>query len=176
MVRNDEQQGSSHIIDIVSLSPQHFGAARLVEMDFTNTSKGCCFGLLRFSWCPTTQQEFDSIYNRDETRRETYGVAILVQQQQQEQESSNDNNKVVGICKGRRYGQKMAFDESLIHKPKEGEFYIDSLAVTKEARGKGVGTKLLKWAEELALQKGDTRLELGVMKGNPAERLYMRFG
>ncbi|CAJ1956761.1 unnamed protein product [Cylindrotheca closterium] len=172
MVRNNgeddkesQPQESSSLIEIVPLSRQYFAEAKDIESDFVKTGKGCCFGVCRFAWCPASpQEEFDSMYStKDVTRKETYGVALY-------------NNKVVGICKGRRFGQKMTFDESLMHKPAKGEFYIDTLAVTSEARGKGVGTKLLKWAEDLARQKGDSKLQLGVMQGNPAERLYTRFG
>lgn len=39
-----------------------------------------------------------------------------------------------------------------------------------------IGTCLLKLCEETALSKGAKLLSLGVVAGNPAERLYKRFG
>ena len=45
-----------------------------------------------------------------------------------------------------------------------------------EARGKGVGTKLLQWAEAQAVARGDTVMSLAVLRGNRAQGLYQRFG
>ncbi|KAL3900241.1 MAG: hypothetical protein SGARI_006286, partial [Bacillariaceae sp.] len=165
-----ENQTEDVDIHITTLTPELFPEARLVENAFIGHNKGCCFGLLRYSWCPTQQSDFDAIYLKDVTRRETYGVAISSNR------TSDGSNKVVGICKGRRHDQEANFDENMMYNPKEGEFYIDALSVLAETRGKGVGTKLLQWAEEVAREKGDTKLVLGVMEGNPAERLYTRFG
>ena len=160
MVRNDEQQQQ---VQIVHLTPEHFQAAHDVELSFVTHRKGCCFGLCPLSWCPEPQSEFDGVYQNHNERRETYAVAIV-------------DEKVVGICKGRRHGQYMKWDESLLHRPKPGEFYVDTMAVLAEARGKGVGTLLLQWAEDTAITMGDAKMAIGVMKGNPAERLYKRFG
>ena len=63
-----------------------------------------------------------------------------------------------------------------LHTTKAGEAYIDQLMVSSSARGKGVGTKLLKWAESLAREKNSTTLALEVLNGNPAKKLYGRFG
>ena len=38
---------------------------------------------------------------------------------------------------------------SSLHTVKQGECYVDSLAVSAAARGKGVGTSLLKWGEDV---------------------------
>jgi ribosomal protein S18 acetylase RimI-like enzyme len=50
------------------------------------------------------------------------------------------------------------------------------MAVTAAARGKGAGTAMLRWSESIARERGATRLSLGVVRGNPAIRLYERFG
>ena len=63
-----------------------------------------------------------------------------------------------------------------LHTTKPGEAYIDHLMVSSTARGKGVGTKLLEWAETLARERNCTFLALEVLNGNPAKRLYERFG
>lgn len=63
-----------------------------------------------------------------------------------------------------------------LHTMKEGECYVEWLAVLPEARGKGVGTKLLKWAEETARSRKSSYMTLGVIRGNPAIRLYERDG
>lgn len=48
-----------------------------------------------------------------------------------------------------------------------------SIAVAQEARGRGVGTALLK---ELLARAGETPVSLSVETDNPAVRLYERFG
>lgn len=59
----------------------------------------------------------------------------------------------------------------------EGEFYIDSLAVSKNFRGKGFATELLKAAIERAKELRLPAVGLLVDKGNPrAEALYTRLG
>jgi len=63
-----------------------------------------------------------------------------------------------------------------LHTPEKGEAYVDWIAVLPRARGKGVGTKLMAWCEEVAMAKGATRMTLGVINGNPAIRLYERIG
>ena len=62
-----------------------------------------------------------------------------------------------------------------LHDPKPGECYVNSLAVLPESRGKGVGTKLLKWAEEKARERKCTRMCLGVLSGNPAKVRKMAY-
>lgn len=161
----DAPQTTTSEITIVPLTRDHLKAAYQIETQFQVHRKGFFFGLIPYSWCPPSIQEFEYIYQLDPNRMTTYGVAL-----------SQGGKEVLGICKGRRYGQRMTWDESAIHDPQRREFYIDSLAVTEQARGKGVGTKLLQWAQDLALSLGDTRLTLGVMARNPAIRLYERFG
>jgi ribosomal protein S18 acetylase RimI-like enzyme len=63
-----------------------------------------------------------------------------------------------------------------LHTTKPGEAYIETIGVGPNARGKGVGTTLLVWAEATAKERGCTVLGLGVVNGNPASRLYDRFG
>lgn len=53
---------------------------------------------------------------------------------------------------------------------------MEFLSVTAQARGQGVGTKLLQWGEERAREHNATELTLSVLNGNPAKRLYERFG
>jgi predicted N-acetyltransferase YhbS len=63
-----------------------------------------------------------------------------------------------------------------VHTCKPLECYVDSLAVLPASRGLGVGTKLLEWAEDVGRERGCDRMTLGVLNGNPAERLYKRTG
>jgi ribosomal protein S18 acetylase RimI-like enzyme len=67
-------------------------------------------------------------------------------------------------------------DKDGLHDTKPGETYIEQLSVGAAARGKGIGKLLLQWAEKTAREKNSTVLTLSVLKGNPARRLYERFG
>lgn len=59
----------------------------------------------------------------------------------------------------------------------EGEYYIDSLAVSCNFRGKGIAKELLKAAIEKGRELGLPKVGLLVDKGNPnAERLYANMG
>ena len=57
------------------------------------------------------------------------------------------------------------------------EWYLDTLAVAPEQRGRGVGQALLRALPEVALARGKTRIGLNVDEANPgAHRLYTRLG
>ena len=59
----------------------------------------------------------------------------------------------------------------------DGEFYIDSLAVSSSFRGKGIASELLKAAIGRGKELGIPAVGLLVDKGNPkAEALYTRIG
>lgn len=54
---------------------------------------------------------------------------------------------------------------------------LSNLHVAEDARGRGVGTALIRAAEDLARTRGYRRLGLGVDEDNPdAARLYLRLG
>ena len=58
-----------------------------------------------------------------------------------------------------------------------GEFYLDTLSVSPNAQGKGVGTKLIKASIEKAKNKGFSRVGLLVdLENTNAKRLYERLG
>ena len=80
-------------------------------------------------------------------------------------------DKVLGIVQGAGHGHPCD-----MHAPKRDEVYVEHLAVSAGARGKGVGTKLLRWVEAEARARGARTLSLAVIRGNPAQRLYERFG
>lgn len=57
------------------------------------------------------------------------------------------------------------------------EYYIDTICVAATARGKGIGTKLLAFAEQVAREKGYGKLSLNVETAKlDARRLYERIG
>ena len=59
----------------------------------------------------------------------------------------------------------------------DGDFYLLSMAVDKEYRGKGIGSALIDTIEERARASGSTRLSLDVSANNEgARRIYERRG
>lgn len=57
------------------------------------------------------------------------------------------------------------------------ELYVDTVCIDPAFRGKGIGTKLLQYAEEVAKQKNISKLSLNVeTEKEPAIRLYKRLG
>ena len=57
------------------------------------------------------------------------------------------------------------------------EWYLDTIAVAPEQRGRGVGKALLRTLPEVALARDKTRIGLNVDEANPnAHRLYTRLG
>ena len=67
-------------------------------------------------------------------------------------------------------------DRHGLHTNKPGEAYVEMIGVAAAARGKGIGKALLGWAQAKAREGGCTELSLTVLNGNPAIRLYERFG
>jgi len=63
------------------------------------------------------------------------------------------------------------------HKLQPGEAYLEWIACAPGATGKGIGTKMLQWADECARENGATFLTLQVMHANTGGiRLYERKG
>ncbi len=63
------------------------------------------------------------------------------------------------------------------HKPKRDEIYLDGIAVSAEARGQGIGTRLLAEITAVARAQGKRFVRLDVVDTNPrAQALYERVG
>eukprot|EP00966_Prymnesium_polylepis_P225099 5206283-Prymnesium_polylepis.2 len=120
-------------------------------------SKYCCLV------CPIarTPKAVRSFYQRHPERLPYCGVAL------------GKNGEVLGFI---QIAIHPMHDKDGLHETKPGEAYIEQVGVGAAARGKGVGKLLLTWAETQARERGCTLLTLGVLNGNPARRLYERFG
>lgn len=82
-----------------------------------------------------------------------------------------DGGAVVGFCQLVLHG--MPCD---LHEVEPGECYVYMVAVAAKARGRGVGSALLRWADDAAAARDCDRLTLEVLGGNPAIGLYERKG
>ena len=118
-----------------------------------------------YSCCPTTRSEFAAKYRSCPEKLQVSAVVVNVAE-----------DKVVGFVQMTEHGMPQPPDEAMLHTLREGECYIDMLSVSAEARGQGIGTKLLTWCERTARERGAKVLALGVVAGNPAKRPYDRSG
>ncbi|MGN7468516.1 N-acetyltransferase family protein [Brevibacillus sp. SAFN-007a] len=66
---------------------------------------------------------------------------------------------------------------ALVKEARDDEFYLDSIAVRSDKRGKGIGKKLLAAFEQEAIRRGHDRVALLVDEDNPrARQLYEAWG
>ena len=68
-------------------------------------------------------------------------------------------------------------DPSILQvKASAGYCHLERIVVSSTMRGKGLGTKLLDWVDAKARDKGSKTVNLEVVNGNPAKKLYERQG
>lgn len=150
-------------IRVEPLTEARFGGALAIHNDFLGSRKRACC-LCSYAWCPTDAGTFAAPFRRSPERLATCAVAV------------RGDEEVVGFVQMTAHGMPQDFVSRMLHAPGPGECHIEMLAVSAEARGQGVGTKLLEWCEAVARERGARVLSLGVVAGNPARRLYERFG
>ncbi|CAM9957601.1 unnamed protein product, partial [Heterosigma akashiwo] len=122
---------------------------------FLNTKRMCC--CIPLGWGEGAQSLQDK-YRRHPAKMQVAAVAVM-------------DNRIVGFIQLILHG--MPCD---IHTCKPGEAYVYEVAVHQDARGCGVGTKLLNWSEETAKEMNCTYMSLDVLRGNRAIGLYERKG
>jgi len=122
----------------------------------------CC--ILPLGLFPTTMVEFRRMYSTPDAMSTT---AIAIRE---------SDGKVVGFVQ--MTDRTMTCDpvSYCLHSLGENEVYIEMMSVLPEARGGGIGTRLLQFCEARARERGARKLTLGVVAGNPAKQLYGRFG
>jgi len=63
------------------------------------------------------------------------------------------------------------------HRPKDDELYVDGIAVSPAARGRGIGTRIMDEIASIAAEYGKRWVRLDVIDTNPrAQALYERLG
>jgi len=145
------------------LTPARMGDAHAIQKAFLGSKHVCCCIPLS---CGETEADLAKKYARAPTRMPMAGVAV-----------GTDGQTVVGFIQVRLHGMPLLDEfEALMHTTKPGECYIETVAVNSAHRGQGAGGKMLEWSEAVARAHGATVLTLSVIKGNPARRLYERFG
>ena len=153
-------------IRVEALSPARFSEACSFNNAFTR--EGCrkrCFCLIPCALCPDAPAAFSHLYRTCPELLKFSALAI---------DESTDN--AVGFIQMSAYGLPRSPWNRYMHRLQPGECYIEQASVSPRARGKGIGTKLLRYCEDIAREEGYTMLSLGVVRNNPAQRLYERFG
>ncbi|MGE7110517.1 GNAT family N-acetyltransferase [Lysinibacillus sp. NPDC047702] len=126
------------------------------------------------------KRELTNLFKREDNRHSYLNTYVVV-----------ENEHVLGILVYYNGEQAIEMDANLVkwlkaknapsiiidREAHEDEYYIDTVCVSSEARGKGIGTLLLQYAEELTKQRGFKKLSLNVeTQKESARRLYERLG
>ena len=74
-------------------------------------------------------------------------------------------------------GSFLGFAAAMPDRETEQTWYLESLHVTEDARGKGVGTALIRTAAQYAHEHGHRKMSICIVRGNDsAGTLYRRLG
>lgn len=141
---------------IVPAQIEHCASIASVQANFLSSKHACCCVPLSFDVSGS------GFRKRFEKHPELLAVARV---------ALSDDGEVLGYIQLVFHG--MPCD---LHTPRMGECYVDSMAVLPSARGRGIGTKFLEWAFCEARARECDIISLGVIRGNPAIRLYERVG
>ncbi|KAJ1468938.1 acyl-CoA N-acyltransferase [Baffinella frigidus] len=142
------------------LTSERFPAVIAIQKQFLNSKR--CLCLIPCGMC----EGMDEFAERHRQHPERLGMAAV---------AVGADGQAVGFVQMSMVGMQ-SFDERLFHKVGPGEAYIESMAVLDGNRGTGLGKEMLSWCEKRAREQGAAVLTLGVINGNPAQRLYERFG
>jgi len=126
------------------------------------------------------EQELTVLFKREDNRHSYLNTFVAV-----------ENEQVLGILVYYNGIEAIHMDANLVKwleeknassiiidkEAHEDEYYIDTICVAPEARGKGIGTLLLQFAIEETQKRGYTKLSLNVeTQKEDARRLYERMG
>ena len=147
---------SSSNVTIEAMQDEYYEDSARILATFLNSKHMCC--CIPLGWGEDNPEKYQKLYQKQPAKKEVAAVAII-------------DGLVVGVIQLLLEGM-----HSDTHKARPGEAYIDHIAVEPDWQGKGVGGKLMLWAETTAVSRGCKYISLEVMKGNPAIRLYQRKG
>jgi len=167
-------------VEEASQPPQQQDNIRIVPLEMEHLDDVCrvykeSFRSKRFLFCfPLTES-----YSEMRRRYSKYPASKLelgaVAMKQDDDDDDGANTTILGHVQMAVKGHPVYPME--LHSCHTGEMYIETIAVSADARGIGLGTELLQWCEAKARStEGINRLTLEVLRGNRAIGLYERFG
>eukprot|EP00536_Pseudo-nitzschia_multiseries_P004360 jgi/Psemu1/9845/gm1.9845_g len=136
------------------VTESHWDDIIRMRRTFLNSKHCCCFLPLGVD----SASEVRKLYRKHPELMDVAAVAIV-------------HGNVVGFIQVVLEGMPCE-----VHKVGPGEAYVNMIAVDPDTRGMGVGSALLKWADDLGKSKNCTYMALDVIRGNPAIGLYERKG
>lgn len=106
------------------------------------------------------------------------GILLFYDPKVIDKERENDTyNRVFSLTELIKLWLKSIILQPINEKSEMDGLYIQNISVDTLARGEGIGTKLMNFVQELALQNGYSSLWLDVAYNNPkAKKLYEREG
>lgn len=154
-------QSSSAPIRVVKIRKEHLPQVRDILKEAFD-SKRCML-------CLPVAESIDELQQRyDEMPQDKWDLGAV---------AIDDKGKVLGYTQMTAAGLPVYPED--FHTCESDELYIEIVAVSPEARGRGIGTKLLEWCHDTAKSASHTHishLHLEVLRGNRAINLYERFG
>ena len=145
-------------VRIEPLTPERYGEDFKLLHEFLGSMRCCCC-------IPNSCGESEAGWTK---KREKWPADKLSLSAVAIDESTD---RVVGFVHASGHGHPCD-----MHRPKEGEIYVDEVMVEKSFRRRGIGTQLMNWVEGVARERGATTLSLLVLRGNPSFGLYERLG
>ena len=143
--------------------------------DFQNTASmlADAFSDKQGRWCCAL------ICSRSETINEQMRAFQIYQQQnpaklQHIAVIRDADGSILGYCALQMQGDlgNCTMPESTRHTLQPGEVHLEQIGVSEQARGRGIGKKLMAWAHTTARDAGATFISLEVISVNRAKRLY----
>ena len=149
---------NGEMISLETLTPAHYAEVTKIMSQFLMSKRFCC--MMPWGVCESVE-ETSKHYSGSAAKVDKLSLGVIAM------DSTGGLGHAQLVFKGHPCD---------LYTPKEGEAYVQHIAVSAHARGQGVGTKLLDWCEATAKARGARTLSLHVLRGNPAKRLYERFG
>ena len=145
-------------MSLETLTPAHYAEVTKIMSQFLMSKRCCC--MVPWGACVSVE-ETSKHYRGSAAKEDKRNVGVIAM----------DASGGLGHAQLAFQGHPCD-----MYTPKAGEAYLEHIAVAAHARGKGVGTKLLEWCEATAKARQARTLSLHVLRGNPAKRLYERYG